>query len=155
MNPNDIDARLAAMEARTPGGGDPPALPIARRRGRMLLPSGLAASLLLAVAATAAAGGAIVATMAQTAPGVQNPGQPLAGANHELEGVAFGLRDGLESMLGTGLATPAQIRASGGGTASPLWRQILADVLDTEVAIVSTSEGAAFGAGILGAVGAG
>jgi len=65
MNPNDIDARLGAMEARTPGGGDPPALPVARRRGRMLVPSGLAAGLLLAVTATAAASGAIVATLAQ------------------------------------------------------------------------------------------
>ena len=38
---------------------------------------------------------------------------------------------------------------------SPLWRQILADVLRAEVAIVSTSEGAAYGAGLLAAVGAG
>jgi len=50
---------------------------------------------------------------------------------------------------------PAQIRASGGGTASPLWRQILADVLGAEIATVNTTEGAAFGAGLLAAVGAG
>ena len=42
-----------------------------------------------------------------------------------------------------------------GGTASPLWRQILADVLGAELATVSTTEGAAFGAAMLGAVGAG
>ncbi len=72
-----------------------------------------------------------------------------------LEGVAFGLRDGLDQMTATGMPAPAQIRASGGGTASPLWRQILADVLDTELATVSTTEGAAFGAALLGAVGAG
>ena len=72
-----------------------------------------------------------------------------------LEGVAFGLRDGLDQMIAAGMPAPAQIRASGGGTASELWRQILADVLDTELATVSTSEGAAFGAGILAAVGAG
>jgi xylulokinase len=72
-----------------------------------------------------------------------------------LEGVAFGLRDGLDLMLGAGTAPPAQIRVSGGGTASPLWRQILADVLETEIATVSTVEGAAFGAALLAAVGAG
>jgi len=44
---------------------------------------------------------------------------------------------------------------SGGGIASPLWRSILADVLETEIATVSTTEGAAFGAAILAAVGAG
>jgi xylulokinase len=72
-----------------------------------------------------------------------------------LEGVAFGLRDGLDQMIAAGMPPPAQIRASGGGTASPLWRQILADVLATEVATVSTTEGAAYGAGVLAAVGAG
>jgi xylulokinase len=71
-----------------------------------------------------------------------------------LEGVAFGLRDGLEQMLATGMPAPSQVRASGGGTASPLWRQILADVLGTEIATVDTTEGAAYGAGLLAAVGA-
>ena len=46
-----------------------------------------------------------------------------------LEGVAFGLRDGLDLMIAAGMAAPTTIRASGGGTASPVWRQILADVL--------------------------
>ena len=72
-----------------------------------------------------------------------------------LEGVAFGLRDGLDLMVEAGMPAPDQIRASGGGTASALWRQILADVLDAEIATVSTTEGAAFGAGLLAAVGAG
>jgi xylulokinase len=72
-----------------------------------------------------------------------------------LEGVAFGLRDGLDLMLEAGIPAPAQIRASGGGTASPLWRQILADVLTAEIATVSTTEGAAYGAALLAAVGAG
>lgn len=72
-----------------------------------------------------------------------------------LEGVAFGLRDGLDLMLAAGLARPSQIRASGGGLASPVWRQILADVLDAELVTTSTTEGAAFGAAILAAVGAG
>ena len=72
-----------------------------------------------------------------------------------LEGVAFGLRDGLDQMIAAGMPPPAQVRASGGGTASPLWRQILADVLGAEVATVSTAEGAAYGAGVLASVGAG
>ena len=72
-----------------------------------------------------------------------------------LEGVAFGLRDGLDLMVEAGMPVPARIRASGGGTASPVWRQILADVLDAEIATVATTEGAAYGAGILAAVGAG
>jgi xylulokinase len=72
-----------------------------------------------------------------------------------LEGVAYGLRDGLDLMIEAGMPAPRQIRASGGGTASPLWRQILADILGAEIATVTTSEGAAFGAGLLAAVGAG
>jgi xylulokinase len=72
-----------------------------------------------------------------------------------LEGVAFGLRDGLQLMQEAGMPPPAQIRASGGGTASPLWRQILADVLGAEMATVNTSEGAAYGAALLAVTGAG
>ena len=72
-----------------------------------------------------------------------------------LEGVAFGLRDGLDQIISTGIPAPRQVRASGGGIASPVWRQILADVLDAEIATVSTTEGAAFGAAMLAAVGAG
>ena len=72
-----------------------------------------------------------------------------------LEGVAFGLRDGLDQMTGAGMPAPTQIRASGGGLASPIWRQILADVLGAEIATVNTTEGAAYGAGLLAAVGAG
>jgi xylulokinase len=72
-----------------------------------------------------------------------------------LEGVAFGLRDGLDLMTEAGMPAPAQIRASGGGTASALWRQILADVLEAEIATVDTTEGAAYGAALLAAVGGG
>ena len=50
-----------------------------------------------------------------------------------LEGVSFGLRDGLELMVGAGMERPTRILASGGGLASPLWRQILADVLGAEI----------------------
>jgi xylulokinase len=72
-----------------------------------------------------------------------------------LEGVAFGLKDGLDLMVSAGLSTPGQIRASGGGIRSRLWRQILADVLDAEIATVATEEGAAYGAALLAGVGAG
>jgi xylulokinase len=72
-----------------------------------------------------------------------------------LEGVAYGLRDGIDLMIAAGMPPPAQVRASGSGTASALWRQILADVLETEIATVNTSEGAAFGAALLSTVAAG
>jgi xylulokinase len=72
-----------------------------------------------------------------------------------LEGVAFGLRDSFELMQAAGLAGIQQVRVSGGGARSPLWRQILADVLDAELVTVNTTEGAAYGAALLAAVGAG
>ena len=72
-----------------------------------------------------------------------------------LEGVAFGLRDGLDLMIDAGMPAPTQIRASGGGVASPVWRQILADVLDAELATVNTTEGAAYGAALLATEAAG
>jgi xylulokinase len=72
-----------------------------------------------------------------------------------MEGVAFGLRDGLELMHAAGVGDVSEIRASGGGTRSPVWRQILADVLGAEVVTTNTAEGAAYGAGVLAAVGAG
>ncbi len=72
-----------------------------------------------------------------------------------LEGVAFGLKDGLDLMTAAGMPPPSEIRASGGGTRSGVWRQILADVLGAEISIVETAEGAAYGAALLASVGAG
>lgn len=72
-----------------------------------------------------------------------------------LEGVAFGLRDGLELMTAAGVPRTSSIRASGGGTRSGLWRQILADVLEARIETVVTEEGAAYGAALLASVGAG
>jgi xylulokinase len=72
-----------------------------------------------------------------------------------LEGVAFGLRDSFELMRSVGLATIEQVRVSGGGARSLLWRQILANVLDAELVTVNTTEGAAYGAALLAGVGAG
>jgi xylulokinase len=71
-----------------------------------------------------------------------------------LEGVSFGLRDSLELMRELGLGI-AQVRASGGGARSTLWRQILADVFNTEIATVNVTQGAAYGAALLAGVGAG
>lgn len=72
-----------------------------------------------------------------------------------LEGIAFGLRDSMELVKGAGLGEIKQIRVSGGGAKSPLWRQILADVIGSELVTVNTTEGGAFGAALLAAVGAG
>lgn len=72
-----------------------------------------------------------------------------------LEGVAFGLRDSFELMKSAGLTSIHQVRVSGGGARSMLWRQILADVLNAELITVNTTEGAAFGAALLAGVGTG
>ena len=72
-----------------------------------------------------------------------------------LEGVAFGLRDGLDLMVAAGMPPADQVRASGGGLVSELWRQILADVLGAEIATVGTTEGAAYGAALLATEAAG
>jgi len=72
-----------------------------------------------------------------------------------LEGVAFGLKDGFMLIRNAGLGEIEQVRASGGGTKSALWRCILASVLETELVTVNTTEGAAFGAALLAGVGAG
>jgi xylulokinase len=72
-----------------------------------------------------------------------------------LEGVAFGLKDSFELMKSAGLAKIEQVRVSGGGARSALWRQILADVFESELVTVNTTEGAAYGAALLAGIGAG
>lgn len=69
-----------------------------------------------------------------------------------LEGVAFGLRDSFELMKKQGVA-PDSIRVSGGGARSPLWRRILASVLDVPLVHTTTPHGAAVGAALLAGVG--
>ncbi len=71
-----------------------------------------------------------------------------------MEGVAMGLRDAMEILRSMGVPI-TQVRASGGGARSPLWRQILADVLAAELVTVTTTEGAAHGAALLAGVGSG
>jgi xylulokinase len=72
-----------------------------------------------------------------------------------LEGVAFGLKDSFNLIRNAGLENISQVRASGGGTKGALWRQILADVLESELVSVNTTEGGAFGAALLAGVGQG
>ena len=72
-----------------------------------------------------------------------------------LEGVAFGLRDCFALLAGAGVAPPTEVRVAGGGAQSPLWRQILADVLGLPLLTVTSTEGAAYGAALLAGVGAG
>jgi len=72
-----------------------------------------------------------------------------------LEGVAFGLKDIFSLMQDVGLREIEQVRISGGGAKSNVWRQILADVLESELVTVNTTEGAAYGAALLAGVGAG
>ena len=85
MNDHDseLETRLAALEARALGAALPPALPNRRRRGRFALSLTAAPILLLALVATATAGAVVVANLAEGRPGIQNPGQPLAGAHME------------------------------------------------------------------------
>jgi xylulokinase len=72
-----------------------------------------------------------------------------------LEGVAFGIKDSFNLIQASGLGAIEQVRISGGGAKSPLWRQIMADVLGAELVTVNTTEGAAYGAALLAGVGAG
>ena len=72
-----------------------------------------------------------------------------------LEGVAFGLRDSFELMKKAGLSDVKQVRVSGGGAKSALWRQILADILNAELVTVNTTEGGAFGAALCAGVAVG
>jgi xylulokinase len=48
-----------------------------------------------------------------------------------------------------------QIRATGGGAKSALWRQLQADIYDGEVVTLAAEEGPAYGAALLAGVGAG
>ena len=71
-----------------------------------------------------------------------------------MEGVTYSLRDGLEIMRGLGLPL-GEVRATGGGGKSALWRQMQADVYGAEVATLAAEEGPAYGAALLAGVGAG
>lgn len=68
-------------------------------------------------------------------------------ARAAMEGVTLGMNYGLRRLADLGVR-PTQIRATGGGANSKLWRQIMADVFDTEVVTLKVSEGAAYGAAL-------
>jgi xylulokinase len=71
-----------------------------------------------------------------------------------MEGVVYSMRDSLEIIEDLGVPV-RQIRASGGGSRSPLWRQIQADAFGRKVVTINSEEGAAYGVALLAAVGAG
>jgi len=68
-------------------------------------------------------------------------------ARAAMEGVTLGMNYGLRRLAELGVK-PTQIRATGGGAKSKIWRQIMADVFDTEVVTLKVSEGAAYGAAL-------
>ena len=70
------------------------------------------------------------------------------------EGVAFGLRDSLEVARSAGLEIH-KTKICGGGAKSPLWRKIVANVMNLSVETVEAEEGPAMGGALLAAVGCG
>jgi sugar (pentulose or hexulose) kinase len=64
-----------------------------------------------------------------------------------MEGVTLGMNYGLRRLRELGLK-PRQIRATGGGANSKLWRQIMADIFEAEVVTLQVGEGAAYGAAL-------
>ncbi len=71
-----------------------------------------------------------------------------------LEGVAFAIRDSLEVARGLGIKIPRS-NICGGGAKSPLWRRILANVLDLPLDMAATEQGPGYGGAILAMVGCG
>ncbi len=68
-------------------------------------------------------------------------------ARAAMEGVTLGMNYGLRRLAELGV-TPTQIRATGGGAQSKVWRQIMADVFNAEVVTLKVGEGAAYGAAL-------
>ena len=71
-----------------------------------------------------------------------------------LEGVAFGLRDSLEVARSLGISIKRS-KICGGGAKSPLWRKIIAAVMNLKLDIIESEEGPGYGGAILAAVGCG
>ncbi|MEO7675216.1 MAG: xylulokinase [Verrucomicrobiota bacterium] len=68
-------------------------------------------------------------------------------ARASMEGVTLGMNYGLRRLGELGCKC-SQIRATGGGAKSAVWRQIMADVFNAEVVTLKVSEGAAYGAAL-------
>lgn len=71
-----------------------------------------------------------------------------------LEGVAFGLRDSLEVARSLGL-TIERSKICGGGAKSPLWKKMIAAIMNLKLDIIESEEGPGYGGTILAAVGCG
>jgi xylulokinase len=71
-----------------------------------------------------------------------------------LEGVTFGMADGLRIIQGMGIE-PATVRLSGGGARSAFWRQMQTDIYNVPTAVINSEEGPAYGVAILAGVGTG
>ena len=71
-----------------------------------------------------------------------------------LEGVAFGLRDSLEVARAQGIKVERS-KICGGGAKSPLWKKIIAAVMNLKLDIIESEEGPGYGGAILAAVGCG
>lgn len=71
-----------------------------------------------------------------------------------LEGVAFGLRDSLEVARSLGIKIE-RTKICGGGAKSPLWKKIIANVMNLKVDVIESEEGPGYGGAILAAVGCG
>jgi xylulokinase len=71
-----------------------------------------------------------------------------------MEGVAFGMRDNLELLRAQGVR-PTEAVVGGGAANSPIWLHVITDIMGIPLYTVNTTEGGAFGAAILAAVGAG
>ena len=70
------------------------------------------------------------------------------------EGVTFALRDSLEVARSLGIKIERTM-ICGGGAKSPLWKRLVANILNVEVDVPMSEEGPGFGAAILAAVGCG
>lgn len=68
-----------------------------------------------------------------------------------LEGVAFALRDSLEVAKSLGIQIE-RTKICGGGAKSPLWKKIIANVLNLKVDVIESEEGPGYGAAMLAAV---
>ena len=71
-----------------------------------------------------------------------------------LEGVTFGLRDSLEVAKSLGIQIE-RTKICGGGAKSPLWKKILANIMNLKVDVIESEEGPALGGAMLAAVGCG
>jgi hypothetical protein len=112
MNPDDdldldpdraLATRLEALEASAPGADRPPTLPGRRRHGRLVASMTMAPVLALAVVAATATGAVVVSNLVTGHPGIENPDQPLYGANMECmtppEAAAFLIQHGYKNVL--------------------------------------------------------